>query len=151
MSKGKSTIDQDLIRELAKLLEETGLSELEVEQEGTRIRVARGGRAVAAAAAPAPAAHPAAAAPAPAADDDLSKHPGVVTSPMVGTAYLSSEPGSAPFVKVGDRVDTGQTLLIIEAMKVMNPIAAPHDGTVTEILVQDGRPVEYDEVLMVIQ
>ena len=70
---------------------------------------------------------------------------------MVGTAYLSSEPGSAPFVKVGDRVDTGQTLLIIEAMKVMNPIAAPHDGTVTEILVQDGRPVEYDEVLMVIQ
>ena len=151
MSKGKSTIDQDLIRELAKLLEETGLSELEVEQEGTRIRVARGGRAVAAAAAPAPAAHPAAAAPAPAADDDLSKHPGVVTSPMVGTAYVAPSPGARPFVEVGTRVNVGETLLIIEAMKTMNQIPAPRSGTVTQILFDDGQPVEFGEPLMIIE
>ncbi len=151
MSKGKSTIDQDLIRELAKLLEETGLSELEVEQEGTRIRVARGGRAVAAAAAPAPAAHPAAAAPAPAADDDLSKHPGVVTSPMVGTAYVAPSPGARPFVEVGTRVNVGETLLIIEAMKTMNQIPAPRSGTVTQILFEDGQPVEFGEPLMIIE
>ncbi len=151
MSKGKSTIDQDLIRELAKLLEETGLSELEVEQEGTRIRVARGGRAVAVAAAPAPAAHPTAAAPAPAADDDLSKHPGVVTSPMVGTAYVAPSPGARPFVEVGTRVNVGETLLIIEAMKTMNQIPAPRSGTVTQILFEDGQPVEFGEPLMIIE
>ncbi|GIK78981.1 MAG: acetyl-CoA carboxylase biotin carboxyl carrier protein [Pseudorhodoplanes sp.] len=149
MSKGKSTIDQDLIRELAKLLEETGLSELEVEQEGTRIRVARGGRAVALSAAPAPAIQPAAAA-APAAND-LSKHPGVVTSPMVGTAYVAPSPGARPFVEVGTRVKAGDTLLIVEAMKTMNQIPAPRSGTVTQILFEDGQPVEFGEPLMIIE
>lgn len=144
----KFDVDEALVRKLAELLQETGLSEIEYESGAQRIRVNRGGTSVAAATmAPAPAApvHSSAAA------GPDQPPPGAVTSPMVGTAYLSSEPGSAPFVKVGDRVDTGQTLLIIEAMKVMNPIAAPHDGTVTEIRIQDGRPVEYDEVLMVIQ
>jgi acetyl-CoA carboxylase biotin carboxyl carrier protein len=93
---------------------------------------------------------PAAAAPAPAVATDQPPA-GAVTSPMVGTAYTAAEPGAAAYVKVGDRIAKGQTLLIIEAMKVMNPIAAPHGGTVTEIYVQDGRPVEYGEVLMVIQ
>lgn len=144
----KFDVDEALVRKLAELLQETGLSEIEYESGAQRIRVNRGGTSVSAAP---PASAPAAAVqPGVAAGPDLPP-PGAVTSPMVGTAYLSSEPGSAPFVKVGDHVDTGQTLLIIEAMKVMNPIAAPHDGTVTEIRIQDGRPVEYDEVLMVIQ
>ena len=142
----KFDVDEALVRKLAELLQETGLNEIEYENGAQRIRVNRGGPIVTAA----PAA-PVIAAAGAATTAAAQPPPGAVTSPMVGTAYLSSEPGSAPFVKVGDRVDTGQTLLIIEAMKVMNPIAAPHDGTVTEILVQDGRPVEYDEVLMVIQ
>ena len=123
MTKAKSSIDQDLIRELAKLLEETGLSELEVEQEGTRIRVARGGRA-AASAVPAPVVHaPPAMSVAPA---DAGKHPGAVTSPMVGTAYLAPSPGAKVFVEVGTRVKAGDTVLIIEAMKTMNQIPSPH-------------------------
>jgi acetyl-CoA carboxylase biotin carboxyl carrier protein len=145
----KFDIDEALIRKLAELLQETGLNEIEYESGTQRIRVNRGGTIAAAPAAAAPAA--AASAPAvPAAAPDQPPE-GAVTSPMVGTAYLAAEPGAAPYVKVGDRVAKGQTLLIIEAMKVMNPIAAPRGGTVTEIQVQDGRPVEYGEVLMVVQ
>jgi acetyl-CoA carboxylase biotin carboxyl carrier protein len=150
MTKGKSTIDQDLIRELAKLLEETGLSELEVEQEGTRIRVARGGRVVAAPA-PAPVLIAPAAATAASAAADAGKHAGAVTSPMVGTAYLAPSPGAKNFVEVGTRVKAGDTLLIIEAMKTMNQIPAPRSGTVTQILVEDGQPVEFGEAMMIVE
>jgi acetyl-CoA carboxylase biotin carboxyl carrier protein len=151
MTKAKSNIDQDLIRELAKLLEETGLSELEVEQEGTRIRVARGARnLVAAAPMPAPVAH--AAAPAAAASSaEAGKHPGGVTSPMVGTAYLAPSPGAKAFIEVGTKVKAGDTLLIIEAMKTMNQIPAPRSGTVTQILVEDGQPVEFGEVMLIVE
>jgi|SRR4051794_12013997 acetyl-CoA carboxylase biotin carboxyl carrier protein len=148
MTKAKSNIDQDLIRELAKLLEETGLSELEIEQEGTRIRVARGGRAVAA---PAPIVIAPAAASAPAAAADAGKHAGAVTSPMVGTAYLAPSPDAKAFVEVGTRVKAGDTLLIIEAMKTMNQIPAPRSGTVTQILVEDGQPVEFGEAMMIVE
>ena len=150
MTKAKSNIDQDLIRELAKLLEETGLSELEIEQEGTRIRVARGGRAIAAAA-PAPVVIAPAAAVATAAAVDAGKHAGAVTSPMVGTAYLAPSPGAKNFVEVGTRVKAGDTLLIIEAMKTMNQIPAPRTGTVTQILVEDGQPVEFGESMLIIE
>ncbi len=150
MTKAKTTIDQDLIRELAKLLEETGLSELEVEQEGTRIRVARGGRVVAAAA-PAPVAHAPSAMPLGTPAAEAVKHPGAVTSPMVGTAYLSPSPGAKAFVEVGSRVKAGDTLLIIEAMKTMNQIPAPRSGTVTQILVEDGQPVEFGEAMMIVE
>jgi acetyl-CoA carboxylase biotin carboxyl carrier protein len=143
----KFDIDDKLIRKLAELLEETGLNEIEYEKEGERIRVNRGGSVVAAAPAHAPAA-PVVAVPAATPEGPPA---GAVLSPMVGTAYLSSEPGSKPFIAVGDRVTLGQTLLIIEAMKVMNPIPAPHAGTVTQILVADGRPVEYGEVLLVLE
>ncbi len=140
--------DEALIRKLAELLQDTGLTEIEYESGAQRIRVNRESPMVMAAA-PAQAAPPAAA---PTAAPGSDQPPaGAVTSPMVGTAYTAAEPGAAAYVKVGDRVAKGQTLLIIEAMKVMNPIAAPHGGTVTEIYVQDGRPVEYGEVLMVIQ
>jgi acetyl-CoA carboxylase biotin carboxyl carrier protein len=148
----KLDVDAALIRKLADLLKETGLNEIEYENGVHRIRVNRGaaaGFAVAAAApAPAPAAAPAAESGAPARNEGPPA--GAVTSPMVGTAYVAAEPGGAPFVKVGDRVRSGQTLLIIEAMKVMNPIPAPRDGTVTEIMVGDGRPVEFGEVLLVL-
>ena len=149
MTKAKSSIDQDLIRELAKLLEETGLSELEVEQEGTRIRVARGTRA--AASVPAPVVHAPAAMSVVAPPADAGKHPGGVTSPMVGTAYLSPSPGAKAFVEVGTRVKAGDTLLIIEAMKTMNQIPAPRSGIVTQILVEDGQPVEFGETMMIIE
>jgi acetyl-CoA carboxylase biotin carboxyl carrier protein len=139
----KFDIDEALIRKLAKLLKETGLTEIEFETDAARIRVNAGGTGPAVVAAPAIAASPAvAAAEGPAA--------GSVSSPVVGTAYLSPEPNAAAFVKVGDRVAKGQTILIIEAMKVMNPIPAPHAGTVTQILVQDGQPVEFGEPLMVV-
>ncbi len=138
--------DDDLIRRLAALLEETGLSEIEYEAEGRRIRVGRGGGQAAAPPAPAATAAPAAA------PQDADAIPaGAVTSPMVGTVYLSAEPGSSPLVKVGDKVTEGQTLLIIEAMKVMNPLASPHAGTVTRILVSDGQPVEFGEPLLIIE
>lgn len=147
---GKFDVDESLVRKLAELLQETGLNEIEYENGTERIRVNRGTATFAAA----PVAHAAPAAPnagpAPQAAPDQPPS-GAVTSPMVGTAYLAPEPGAASFVKVGDRIAKGQTLLIIEAMKVMNPIAAPHAGTVVDILVQDGRPVEYGEVLMVVQ
>jgi acetyl-CoA carboxylase biotin carboxyl carrier protein len=144
----KFDIDEALIRKLAKLLKETGLTEIEYDTDDARIRVSAAGfgSVIHTAPAPAPAA-PAAAPVAPAADAPAA---GSVSSPMVGTAYLSPEPNAAAFVKVGDRVAKGQTILIIEAMKVMNPIPAPHAGTVTQILVQDGQPVEFGEPLMVV-
>lgn len=143
------------IKELAELLSETGLTEIEVETGDMRIKVARQGTAVSTvvpqvAAAPAAAEaapEPKEAAPAPAPAD----HPGGVKSPMVGTAYLAPEPGSANFVKVGDTVSEGQTILIVEAMKTMNPIGAPKSGKVTQILVSNEQPVEFNEVLMIIE
>jgi len=150
-------IDTKLVRELADMLAETGLTEIEVEDGDRKIRVSRGG-AVAAApaqlAAPvaAPAAPAASSAPAEAAaaEDTGPDLANAVKSPMVGTAYLSGEPGADPFVKVGDTVKTGDTLLIVEAMKVMNPIASTKDGTVKQILIDNGQPVEYDQPLVVI-
>jgi acetyl-CoA carboxylase biotin carboxyl carrier protein len=146
----REQLDEEMIRSLASLLNETGLSEIEIEQKGLRVRVARGVMAVAAAAPAASVVAAPAAAHAPAVDD-LSKHPGLVTSPMVGTAYRSAEPGAPPFVDVGAFVNEGQTLLIVEAMKTMNHIPAPHSGTVKSILVENGQPVEYGEPLMIIE
>ena len=146
-----------LVKALADILDDAGLAELEYETDDVAIRLSRlSGAAPAAAvapvAAPAPAALPAAPA-APAADSaaDLSTHPGAVTSPMVGTAYISPEPGAAAFVEEGSTVKKGQTLLIVEAMKVMNPITAPTDGTVSKILVKNAQPIEFGEVLVVIE
>jgi acetyl-CoA carboxylase biotin carboxyl carrier protein len=152
-SKGTEIVDPDLIRELAQLLTETGLSEIEIDRGGVRIRVARGAAPqMAFAAAPAVAsAAPPAVQPTAAAESDLSKHPGCVHSPMVGTAYLAPEPGSPSFVDVGTRVSQGQTLLIIEAMKTMNHIPAPKAGTVTRILVGNSQPVEFGEPLVIIE
>ncbi|MFM9844684.1 MAG: acetyl-CoA carboxylase biotin carboxyl carrier protein [Dongiaceae bacterium] len=141
----KFDVDETLVRKLAALLEQTGLTEIEFEAGEQRIRVTCGGKVVQAAA---PVAAPAPVAAAPAASDGPPA--GAVISPMVGTAYASASPGADHFVKVGDRVQKGQTLLIIEAMKVMNPIPAPHAGTVKEILFDDGRPVEYGDILMVV-
>ena len=141
-------VDSDLIRELTKLLEETGLTEIEIEQDGQRVRVARN-----AAAAPAPAPR-AMAAPVPqpvAAPLDPSKHPGVVVSPMVGTAYAAPEPGAKPFIEIGTHVKAGDTLLVVEAMKTMNQIPAPRAGTVIQILFEDGQPVEFGEPLVIIE
>jgi acetyl-CoA carboxylase biotin carboxyl carrier protein len=142
----KFDVDESLVRKLAGLLEETGLTEIEFEAGEQRIRVTRGSTVVHAPIAAAPAAV------APAAVPVVSDGPpaGAVMSPMVGTAYAAATPGSDTFVKVGDRVQKGQTLLIIEAMKVMNPIPAPHAGTVKEIIFADGGPVEYGDVLMVV-
>ena len=157
-TKGKGNSDQALIRDLAELLEETGLSEIEIEREGMRVRVARQVTVAAAvhpgaaaSAAMAAAAAPAGAAPAAAAVADPGKHPGAVPSPMVGTAYLAPEPSAAPFVEVGTRVAQGQTILIIEAMKTMNHIPAPKAGVVTAILVGNGQPVEFGEPLAIIE
>ena len=151
-----SSDDSALIRELASLLNETSLTEIEIERAGLRLRVARNVSVAAAmpavfhaAAAGAPVAS--ATASASAATSDLSKHPGVVPSPMVGTAYWAPEPGAKPFVEVGTKVSAGQTLLIIEAMKTMNQIPSPRAGTVTQILVEDGQPVEYGEPLVIIE
>jgi acetyl-CoA carboxylase biotin carboxyl carrier protein len=150
-----SPVDHELIRALARLLDETGLTEIEIEQKGLRVRVGRQGPIVHAGVAPAP--HvppPPVTAPAPAvleAPTDPTKHPGVVTSPMVGTAYLAPEPGARPYINVGSVVNAGDTLLIIEAMKTMNQIPAPRAGKVTQILIEDGRPVEFGEPLVVIE
>ena len=141
--------DSALIRELALLLDETSLTEIEIERAGLRVRVARNISVSAAMPANYQPAFPAAAAPAAAAD--LAKHPGVVPSPMVGTAYWSPEPGAKPFIDVGSKVSAGQTLLIIEAMKTMNQIPSPRAGTVTQILVEDGQPVEFGEPLVIIE
>ena len=157
MADKKSGIDQTLIRELANILTETDLTEIEVEQDDLRIRVSRAGTphyVQAPVAAPAAYAAPAAAAPlaAPAAAAAPARDPAnVVSAPMVGTCYMSPAPGARPFVEVGATVKEGQTLLIIEAMKTMNQIPAPRSGKVTEILVEDGRPVEYGEALVVIE
>ncbi|MEC8093945.1 MAG: acetyl-CoA carboxylase biotin carboxyl carrier protein [Pseudomonadota bacterium] len=157
--------DSQVIKDLAELLNATGLTEIEIESGGMRIKVARSGGHAATAYVPAPppvetpVAAPAAAqasteaaasresAPA----EDPASHPGAVKSPMVGTAYLSPEPGAAAFIKVGDTVSEGQTLLIVEAMKTMNPIIAPRAGKITQIIVQNEQPVEFDQPLVIIE
>lgn len=149
----KAGVDQELIRQLAALLKETDLSEIEIETGSLKLRVARqvGQVTVPVAAAHAAPAAPAPAAAAPAAPASDASHPGALTSPMVGTAYLAAEPGAAPFVTVGSKVSAGQTVLIIEAMKTMNHIPAQRGGTVTKILVEDGQPVEFGEPLVIIE
>ena len=148
-----ATSDSALIRELALLLDETSLTEIEIERAGLRVRVARNISIAASIPAsvspPAPASAPSAGASA--VPNDLAMHPGVVPSPMVGTAYWASEPGAKPFIEVGAKVSVGQTLLIIEAMKTMNQIPSPRAGTVTQILVEDGQPVEFGEPLVIIE
>ena len=152
------SFDPKTLAALAALLNDTGLTEIELEEGDRKVRLARTITTVTmpvAAAPVAPAAHapaPVAAAPvaAPAAAD-LSKHPGVVKSPMVGVAYLSAEPGSPPYVSVGQKVEAGATLLLIEAMKTFNQIKAPHGGTVKQVLVSSGSPVEFDEPLLIIE
>ena len=146
--------DGAMIRELALLLDETNLTEIEVERAGLRVRVARTisvSAAMPANCQPAPQYAPAPAAAAVAAPVETAKHPGSVPSPMVGTVYWASEPGARPFVEVGTKVAVGQTLVIIEAMKTMNQIPAPRAGTVTQILVEDGAPVEFGEPLVIIE
>lgn len=152
--KSSKNDDSALIRELALLLDETSLTEIEIERAGLRVRVARNisvAASVPATYAPAPAAARAPDTTATATSADPAKHPGAVPSPMVGTAYWAPEPGAKPFVEVGSRVTAGQTLLIIEAMKTMNQIPSPRAGTVTQILVEDGQPVEFGEPLMIIE
>ena len=148
-------IDHDVIRDLAKLLDETGLTEIEFERDGVSVRVARHLSATSLSAtsprlrsAEAPGSVPATAAPA---EIDPIQHPGAVISPMVGTVYLGPAPGARPFVDVGGQVKTGEPLLIIEAMKTMNQIPAPRSGTVIQVLVADGQPVEYGQPLMIIE
>ena len=156
MPKAKLALEPALIRELAALLDETGLTEIEIGQDGQRLRVARQAPVTHVVAADAAAPIPSdAARTAPitsvATVPDVASHPGIVSSPMVGTAYWAPEPGAKPFVEVGSQVKVGDTLLIVEAMKTMNQIPAPHPGTVTRILVEDGQPVEYGEPLMIIE
>jgi acetyl-CoA carboxylase biotin carboxyl carrier protein len=166
MTKASSNSDQDLIEAIAKLLNEQNLAEIEIEREDLRVRVTRTYAAQAvqqvqvpayAAAPAAPAAPPAPAVPAGAAaaaapaHDDLASNPGTLTSPMVGTAYLSPEPGKPAFAPVGTRVSEGQTVLIVEAMKTMNQIPAHRSGTITRVLVEDASPVEYGQPLVVIE
>ena len=164
----KSSVDQDLIRAIAELLNKEDLAEIEIEQEDLRVRVTRSYPSEAptyahapmqymappaAAAAPAAPSAPSGSvlAAAPAATEDLASNPGTLTSPMVGTAYRSPEPGKPAFVDVGTKVSEGQTILIIEAMKTMNQIPAHRSGTITRILVKDAQPVEYGEPLVVIE
>ncbi len=154
----KTEVDKDLIRELAVLMEETGLSEIEIENDDDRMRLVRTGAAPAAtvaipAAAPATAAAMPAAAPAltaAATEGDLLGHPGAVVSPIVGTAYHAPSPDDAPFVQIGDKVAAGQAILVIEAMKTFNEIPSPHGGTVRQILFENASPIEYGDVLMII-
>ncbi len=158
MAKPKPAIDANLIRELAQLLEETGLSEIEIERDGQRVRVVKhrnGNQPATYISSAPPLAESPPTSPVPAdgggAAGDPHSHPGAVKSPMVGTAYRSPEPGATPFVEVGTQVVAGATLLIIEAMKTMNQIPAPRAGTVTRILIEDGQPVEFGEPLMIIE
>ncbi|MGE3143732.1 MAG: acetyl-CoA carboxylase biotin carboxyl carrier protein [Hyphomonadaceae bacterium] len=152
-------IEPDLVRELAAILSETGLTEIEVEHGELKLRLAKTvtyASAPAAAyfppAAPAHAPAPALSAPiAPAPTDDRRTDPGAVLSPMVGTAYLSPEPGAQPFIRVGDTVSEGQTLMVVEAMKTFNPIPAPRAGKIKEIIVSDAQPVEYGEALVILE
>jgi acetyl-CoA carboxylase biotin carboxyl carrier protein len=148
MFKRKIEVDPELVRELSRLLDENKLTEIEVQRGDQRVRVARGGTGAHHAPATASAA-PALAGAKPAAD--LAKHPGAVPSPMVGTAYRSPQPGARPFVEEGSDVAEGETLLIIEAMKTMNAIAAPRAGKVTKIFIEDGQPVEFGEPLLIIE
>ncbi|MCC5986870.1 MAG: acetyl-CoA carboxylase biotin carboxyl carrier protein [Pararhodobacter sp.] len=163
MSKDRNTADVAFIKALAELLEANNLTEIEVERsydenDSLCVRVSKHAPQPVQPA-PAASALPAAAAPAPAAQaavgkgsgDDPADLPGAVNSPMVGTAYLAAEPGAEPFVKIGDQVSVGQTLMIIEAMKTMNQIPAPHAGIVKRILVEDGTPVEYGAPLMIVE
>ena len=157
--------DRKVIKDLAELLNATGLTEIEIESGGMRIKVARsGGQATTAhVPVPSPVETPVAAPAEPQATkgaatssnsipaEDPATHPGAVKSPMVGTAYLSPEPGATAFIKVGDTVSEGQTLLIVEAMKTMNPIAAPRAGEITQIIVQNEQPVEFDQPLVIIE
>lgn len=150
--KGAMQIDVELVRELAEMLDNTNLTEIEVEDGDRKIRVARklgGGAPVQMVAAPAAA--PVAAAPVAVAEAAAPVHANAVKSPMVGTAYLAAEPGAAPFVSVGSSVKAGDTLLIVEAMKVMNPITAPAGGVVKAVLVDNGQPVEFDQPLIVVE
>lgn len=157
--KEKDGFERALIRDLATLLNENGLTEIEIERDGLKLRITRQAT-IAAAAAPAatvaaaptrPAPTPASTEPAVSAAAELASHPGCVHSPMVGTAYRSPEPGAPPFVEIGTRVSQGQTLLIIEAMKTMNHIPAPRSGTIAHILFENGQPVEFNEPLVVIE
>ena len=157
--------DSQVIKDLAELLNATGLTEIEIESGGMRIKVARSGGQATTAYVPAPppvetpvatpaeaqATTEAAASSGSAPTEDPASHPGAVKSPMVGTAYLSPEPGAAAFIKVGDTVSEGQTLLIVEAMKTMNPIIAPRAGKITQIIVQNEQPVEFDQPLVIIE
>jgi acetyl-CoA carboxylase biotin carboxyl carrier protein len=148
----RPTIDGDLVRHLAKLLEETGLTEIEYGEGKWHLRVSK---AMTTAATVVPAAAAAAAA-AVASErtahaEDPARHPGAVTSPMVGTVYVAAEPGATPFITAGDMVSEGQTLLLIEAMKTMNPIRAPRAGKVSQIFVTNAAPVEYGEVLLILE
>lgn len=151
----RKAIDQQLVRDLAELLNETGLTEIEIEQSGLRLRVQRAATTVATVEASAPV--PVATKPLPRADaepatpPEPAAHPGTVTSPMVGTVYRSPEPGAPPFVEVGTVVSEGDSLMIVEAMKTFNPIPAPRGGTVKAILVDDGQPVEFGEPLAIIE
>lgn len=162
MTKASQSSDQALIEAIAKLLNEQNLAEIEIEREDLRVRVTRTYAATAVqqvampayapAAAPAPAAAlPASSSIAAPASDDIASNPGTLTSPMVGTAYMASEPGKPPFVTVGSKVSEGQTVLIIEAMKTMNQIPAHRSGTVSRILVEDASPIEYGQPLVVIE
>jgi acetyl-CoA carboxylase biotin carboxyl carrier protein len=153
-AEGGMRIEANLVRQLAELLNENELTEIEVVDGDRRIAVKREAATMAAApvAAPPPPPPPPAAAPAaPVAEASPASHPGAVKSPMVGTVYLSGEPGTKPFVSAGDSVREGETLLIVEAMKVMNPIAAPRSGTVRQVLVVDGQPVEFDQPLVIVE
>jgi acetyl-CoA carboxylase biotin carboxyl carrier protein len=144
-------LEGKLIRDLAAILEETGLSEIEIEKAGLRVRVARTLHVMATAPVAGTASAPT---PGPSSGPratDVSSHPGLVASPMVGTAYVAPSPGAATFVKIGDMVTEGQTLLIIEAMKTMNQIPAPRAGRVTQIIISDGQPVEFGEPLMIVE
>ena len=145
--------DPDLIRELASILRESGLSEIEIEQGGLRLKLAANvTQAVTHVSVPMSAPAPAPSAPIPAlAAPSAATHPGAVLSPMVGTAFLSPEPGAALFVKIGDQVSEGQTLLIVEAMKTFNPIPAPRAGKLVQLLVTDAQPVEYGQVLAILE
>ena len=144
-------VDADAIRALAEILTETGLTEIEIAEKDNRIRVARAAPGVVHAVPAAAAAAPVAAAPVAAAPADPAKHPGAVTSPMVGVAYLTPDPSSPPFVSEGQSVTAGQTLMLIEAMKTFNQIKAPRAGTLRKLLVASGDPVEFGEALAVIE
>lgn len=154
-NKGNMHVDIELVRQLAAVLDETNLTEIEVEDGDRKVRVARKVSAAPVAyAAPAPVPAAAAAAPATMPSDPATitpAHENAVKSPMVGTAYLAAEPGAKPFIAVGQQVKAGDTLIIVEAMKVMNPIAAPHGGTVKAILIENGQPVEFDQPLVVVE